>query len=119
MVRPAMLLAALGTALALAAAPIAVQHAAGNDSTAPALAPQPTLTDAVRDKLRTKYVRRLDRDELGATSVRGLLDGLDDPYTVYLPESEYAALRAGAADEYVGVGLRVAEAPGGLRVVGS
>jgi carboxyl-terminal processing protease len=46
-----------------------------------------------------------------------MLAALHDPYTVYYTPREYASVRADLSGAYVGVGLRVAPDPRGLRVV--
>src|SRR3954449_1147492 len=93
-----------------------------SDVTAPTAAPatmsQQTLT-AVRSTLLHRYVLPLQPRDLPRQSLSGMLAALHDPYTVYYTPHEYASVRADLSGAYVGIGLRVAPDPGGLRVVGA
>lgn len=41
--------------------------------------------------------------------IRGYMEGLDDPYSVYYTEEEYASFMESAEGEYVGVGVQVSQ----------
>ncbi len=78
--------------------------------------PAQTLT-AVRATLLQRYVRPLQQRDLPRSSLSGMLAALHDPYTVYYTPHEYASVQADLSGAYVGIGLRVAPDPHGLRVV--
>lgn len=66
------------------------------------------LSSQVLSVLREDYYRDFDAAELEERSVEALLEGLDDPYTVYLTQAELEALRRHNQGAYVGVGIQVA-----------
>ena len=69
---------------------------------------QSVLADAVRQVLSDRYVHSLDPNALAsARTVPQLIAQLGDPFTSYLTEAEYQALKADTQPGYYGVGVRV------------
>jgi carboxyl-terminal processing protease len=86
-----------------------------------ALAPGPRddpvqVIDQVRNVLMESYYRDIPPSVLARRSIDAMLVALDDPYTDYLTESEYDALRDRTADAYSGIGLTVEAGRHGLIV---
>lgn len=65
------------------------------------------------------YLRDYDEDELIEEAYKGYIDGLKDPYSVYMTADEYDSWETSAKGEYGGVGITFAEdEKGNFAVVG-
>lgn len=62
------------------------------------------LQRRVIEELQGRYYREVDAGELGTAGVDGVLDSLEDPYTVYLDPQEAQALREQTEGRYTGIG---------------
>jgi carboxyl-terminal processing protease len=76
----------------------------------------PLPIDQVRSELVARYYRLVPPEILARETVDGIISGLDDPYTDYLPRDEYTAFLHRTAKSYAGVGLTVGPGKGGLVV---
>ena len=86
-------------------------------ATAPLRADQPVRAiDEVRAVLLSSYYRWIEPDVLRAESVDAVVEGLDDPHTVYLTQAEFRSLRETTEGTYSGIGLTVGPARRGLLV---
>jgi carboxyl-terminal processing protease len=65
------------------------------------------LQDEVLDRLDRTYFEKVTPAKLEDDAIRGLLTGLDDPYTHYLDPKEYADNRERMSGLYSGVGMTV------------
>lgn len=65
------------------------------------------LQEEVIEKLDATFYRSIDAADLEDDSIRGLLSGLDDPYTNYLDPEQYSAFQERAGGSYSGVGMSV------------
>ncbi len=65
------------------------------------------LQNEVLDKLEHSYYKKVDPATLQDDSIRGLLQGLDDPYTHYLDPKEFGAFQERSGGAYSGVGMMV------------
>jgi len=90
-------------------------HARGDRATTPV--PVPTIVDQVREALASDYYRPVPPRVLRLASVDRMISALGDPYTAYLPESDYALLRAETSGSYAGIGVSVVPGRAGLLVV--
>lgn len=62
----------------------------------------------VRDLIRTQHVGSdLNDDELFFASMKGMLNSLDDPYSMYLTPEEAALSRQSFAGEFGGIGAKI------------
>jgi carboxyl-terminal processing protease len=100
--------------------------AAGPRQKAPAPAKQPAADKGpdllrrlaeVREKLRETYVAPLDEQQLADAAVRGLLQGLKDPYTDYVPADELKVVQADIKQRLTGIGAQLKKTDQGLTVV--
>ncbi|MGQ0643082.1 MAG: S41 family peptidase [Gemmatimonadaceae bacterium] len=66
-----------------------------------------SLVDGVMELVEQRYIDSLSRGELYERAVAGLLEELDDPYTMYLTRDRVARIEERASAQYAGVGLRV------------
>ncbi|HEY0389994.1 MAG TPA: S41 family peptidase [Gaiellales bacterium] len=78
-----------------------------------------TIRDEVLQELRQSYYRPLTPAALRAGNVRGLIRALHDPYTRYLSPHAYQLVVTSEQSSYVGVGLALTRARGGLLVTGA
>ncbi|MGI6735796.1 MAG: S41 family peptidase [Anaerovoracaceae bacterium] len=76
------------------------------------------------DKLETiwslidsKYYQKVDDSQLETSLYRGLVAGLNDPYSNYMTKDEYKNWEAGTLGVYDGIGLQFAEDKKGRMVV--
>lgn len=65
------------------------------------------LQDEVLDRLESTYYEEFDAASLADDAIRGMLGGLDDPYTAYFSPEEYAQLLEHTEGTYSGVGMVV------------
>lgn len=70
-----------------------------------------------KDKIMYYYVDKLDENKLVEGAVRGLAQGVGDPYTVYWDPDEYTANMVQTEGEYAGVGLVVEPKDGNVYIV--
>src|SRR5947209_5515901 len=77
-----------------------------------------TIRDQVVAALRQSYYRPLTPAALHAGDVRDVIRALHDPYTRYLSPHAYQLVVTSEQSSYVGVGLALAGARGGLLVTG-
>ncbi|MFK7884298.1 MAG: S41 family peptidase [Phycisphaerales bacterium] len=61
----------------------------------------------IRALLEAHYVEDLDEKALQEGAIRGMLETLDDPYTVYVPPKDTAEFAKDLTGEYVGIGAEV------------
>jgi carboxyl-terminal processing protease len=88
-----------------------------SQSAPPVRADRPVrLIDEVRSELASAYYRWIDPDVLERSTVRGILAGLEDPYTDLLTDAEYESLREHTEGTYSGIGLTVGPSRTGLVV---
>ena len=57
--------------------------------------------------LERYYVEDLDEEALQAGAIRGMLETLNDPYTVFVPQEDTADFAKDLTGEYVGIGAEV------------
>jgi carboxyl-terminal processing protease len=74
------------------------------------------LLAEVLERVKREYVEPVDDHTLIDNAVRGLVSGLD-PYSAFLDEQEFDDMRVSTAGSYPGVGIEVAPAPEGIRIV--
>jgi carboxyl-terminal processing protease len=65
------------------------------------------LQEEVLDKLDSTYFEEVRPQQLQDDAIRGLLKGLDDPYTHYLDPKEYTQFQEHSSGLYSGVGMSV------------
>jgi len=75
------------------------------------------LQDEVLDKLDRTYFEKVRPRQLEDDAIRGLLNGLDDPYTHYLDPKEYTSFQEHSSGLYSGVGMSVESRGGFVTVV--
>ena len=65
-------------------------------------------------ELEGRYYKPVDVEDLSQAGVRGTLESLDDPYTVYLSPEETKAFEEKQKGEYSGIGAALQSVPEGL-----
>ncbi|GIQ67670.1 S41 family peptidase [Xylanibacillus composti] len=71
----------------------------------------------VKELLSALHVNGMDMDEFKSDTIDGLLEELDDPYTEYFTAEEWRSFQSGIEQQYVGVGIRIAQDDKGIYVV--
>jgi carboxyl-terminal processing protease len=85
----------------------------------PSARPHGSLRRQVLADLESYYYTSLPRAAYRAGSVAAIVRALHDPYTRYLPPSDYRQLRSAESGTYSGVGLALQRARRGLLVTAS
>jgi len=67
--------------------------------------------------LSSEYVEELDYEQIQQGAIDGMLETLDDPYTVYVPASERESFEKELTGEYVGIGAQILIVDGWLTIV--
>ncbi|KQO11029.1 S41 family peptidase [Paenibacillus sp. Leaf72] len=73
--------------------------------------------NAVLDLIETKYVKKTDREELVDGAVKGMLESLDDPYSVYMEKTSAQHFSESIEGSFTGIGAEVTLQNGKLVVV--
>lgn len=63
------------------------------------------------------YVDAVDSDALRDRAISGMLEALNDPYSVFVPASDAANFAKSLTGEYVGIGAQVTQLQGWLTIV--
>jgi len=71
----------------------------------------------VRHEIVDSYVEEPDQDKLVRGALRGMVDSLDDPYTVYLTEEDLEPFNRDVRGEFSGIGAEVDMHNERLRIV--
>lgn len=71
----------------------------------------------VKSMLDQHYVTELDGDALQQAAITGLIEALDDPFTVYVPPKQSDNFQKELSGEYVGIGAEVSVVDGWLTIV--
>lgn len=61
----------------------------------------------ILEKLDTNYYEEIDTDDLYASALKGFVDGVGDPYTVYYTDEEYKGFTEGIDGTYEGIGAYI------------
>ena len=103
-------------AFALAGAALAVSIATGFVRNTGALDQLDALID-VRHLLVTRYVEEPDQQEMIEGAIRGMIETVDDPYTVFLEREELEAFERHVQGSFSGIGAEVDIHNDRLRIV--
>ncbi len=71
----------------------------------------------VKHLISEYYVDKADDKKLREGAIKGMVEALDDPYTVYVPASEQREFNKNLTGEYVGIGAQVNTSTGWLTIV--
>ncbi len=71
----------------------------------------------VKSLLNRRYVDIPDDKTLQDGAIKGMLDALNDPYTVYVPKTDRREFTKQLTGEYVGIGAQVSQQDGWLTIV--
>ena len=63
--------------------------------------------EKIQDIIDVYFLNDVDESNVEENVYKGLLNGLDDPYSVYYTEEEYTKLQEETAGTYVGIGVSV------------
>ena len=71
----------------------------------------------VRNELVSNYVEEPDEDKMSQGAVRGMIDALNDPYTIYIPPEELKQFTTVIEGSFTGIGAEVDQHERRLRIV--
>ena len=66
--------------------------------------------ETIQDLIDKNFYFEDDEQELQDGIIKGYMEGLEDPYSVYYTQEEYASFLEDSEGEYVGVGVQVSQA---------
>jgi carboxyl-terminal processing protease len=70
--------------------------------------PSPTaLVDDIFNLLQSNHVSGVNAEKLSDNAIKGMISGLDDPYTVYMTAKEWTGFQNLLNHNYVGIGVRL------------
>jgi len=75
------------------------------------------LLGEIRDILEKNYYQSLDEKELTRGAIKGMLDCLDDPYTLYLEPEALEEMLAQTTGLFSGIGVEIVEDEGEILVL--
>ncbi|MEN0021457.1 MAG: S41 family peptidase, partial [Planctomycetota bacterium] len=67
--------------------------------------------------IETRYVEEVDAAELRDAAIQGMIEHLDDPYTVYVPPADTSEFNKRLTGEYAGIGAQILVRDGWLTIV--
>jgi carboxyl-terminal processing protease len=71
----------------------------------------------VKSLISRRFAHEPNADQLRVGAIRGMVEALDDPYTVYVPAAEAQSFNKDLTGEYVGIGAQVDKRDGWLTIV--
>ncbi|TBL80188.1 S41 family peptidase [Paenibacillus thalictri] len=71
----------------------------------------------ILDMLQQNHVSAPSADNLSTAAIKGMVDSLKDPYTVYFTKNEWQQFTDSLEQNYVGIGVRVGEDKDGILIV--
>src|SRR5262249_4792165 len=75
------------------------------------------VIDEALDHIHDTYYREIPEKDLANASISGMVTSLKDRFSNYFDPQEYAAFQQEQDNEFVGIGVTVAQVPQGLRIV--
>lgn len=61
----------------------------------------------IKRYLDAYYVGELDEDKLADAAAAGMIEGIDDEWSYYIPAAEYASYQESVTNSYVGIGVTI------------
>ena len=71
----------------------------------------------VLDNVEDHFLRDPDFEEMQTAAINGMLESLDDPYTVYIPPAKTREFDKSIRGSYVGIGAEVSTSEGFMQIV--
>lgn len=71
----------------------------------------------VKQLINQRFVEKADDQKLREGAIKGMVEALNDPYTVYVPASEKRGFNKDLTGEYVGIGAQVTQQDGWLTII--
>ena len=61
----------------------------------------------IRELIDEYYIGEVDEEKLADAAAAGMIEGIGDEWSYYIPASEYASYQEAAANSYVGIGVTI------------
>lgn len=71
---------------------------------------------AVYDTLNGDYYKKVDKEKLVDSAIKGMVSGLDDPYSEYMTKSEQVEFTDSMSGDFQGIGAEMAEDDGKILI---
>ena len=71
----------------------------------------------IRHEIVSEYVEEPDQKKMAELAVKGMVDSLNDPYTIYLPPQELGGFEKQVRGTFSGIGAEVDTHENHLRIV--
>lgn len=72
--------------------------------------------EKVLEELESKFLYKTDPNKLKEGSIRGMVYGFDDPYTVYMSKDEFSNFLSNMQNSFVGIGIIVETSKNSLNI---
>lgn len=67
------------------------------------------VLEEIMNLLRDHHLQNVSQEQLVDAAIRGMVESLDDPYTVYMNAEEWEGYQNSIEQEYVGIGIQLGE----------
>lgn len=71
----------------------------------------------VKNIVEDNYIEKIDQDKMVEGAIKGMVDSVGDPYTVFMNKKEYEDLMTQTSGSYAGVGIYVGDKDGKIVVI--
>ncbi|TDT63711.1 S41 family peptidase [Fonticella tunisiensis] len=71
----------------------------------------------VKDIVENNYINKVDENKMVEGAIKGMVDAVGDPYTVFLNQKEYQDLMTQTTGSYAGIGTYVGDKEGRIVVI--
>lgn len=71
----------------------------------------------IHDIIQDDYYEKIDNSKMVEGAIKGMVSGLDDPYTVFMNKKEFDELKTSTQGSFTGVGIYIGDKDGKIVVV--
>lgn len=71
----------------------------------------------INDIIKDNYYEKIDDSKMVEGAIKGMVNGLDDPYTVFMNKKEFDELKTSTQGSFTGVGIYIGDKDGKIVVV--
>jgi len=71
----------------------------------------------INDIIQDDYYEKIDNSKMVEGAIKGMVSGLDDPYTVFMNKKEFDELKTSTEGSFTGVGIYIGDKDGKIVVV--
>lgn len=71
----------------------------------------------VKEKVEENYIEKIDQDKMVEGAIKGMVDSIGDPYTVFMNEKEFSDMTTHTTGSYAGIGTYVGDKDGKIVII--